>query len=104
MLLAIPLQAVPNQTVQCTLSSQACTINVYQLQYGLFVDVLVGNTYVVASAIAENLNRLVRAPYTGFIGDLAFMDTQGTDDPVYTGLGARWQLLYDDTGFEANLA
>jgi hypothetical protein len=30
----------------------------------------------------------------GFIGDLIFIDTQGTSDPNYTGLGSRFLLAY----------
>jgi hypothetical protein len=37
---------------------------------------------------------MVRETYLGFIGDLSFTDTQGTSDPVYTGLGSRFVLLY----------
>ncbi len=32
--------------------------------------------------------------YLGFIGDLLFIDTQGTSDPDYTGLGTRYFLVY----------
>lgn len=90
----VPTKAIPNQTLQVQLDSQPCTLNVYQLAYGLFIDVYVGNALVVAGVICENLNRIVRSLYLGFSGDLAFFDTQGTDDPVYTGLGARFQLVY----------
>ena len=39
-------------------------------------------------------------PYLGFIGHLAFDDSQGTLDPVYTGIGpgGRFQLLYAEGG------
>ena len=39
-------------------------------------------------------NRIVRDTYLGFLGDLAFFDLQGEDDPYYTGLGDRWVLGY----------
>ncbi len=48
----------------------------------------------MASAICENGNRLVRDAYLGFSGDLAVVDTQGASDPVYTGLGTRYQMVY----------
>jgi len=44
--------------------------------------------------LALNLNVIVRSVYFGFIGDLAFYDTQGTSDPVSTGLGSRYVLEY----------
>lgn len=92
----IPLQAVPNQTLQVQLSGQACIINLYQTAYALFVDLYVGNSLIACGVICENLNRIVRSAYRGFIGDLAFVDTQGETDPVYTGLGSRYQLVYFD--------
>lgn len=90
----IPVQAIPNQSLQVQLGGQACTIDVYQLAYGLFMDLYVGNELVVGGVICQNLNRIVRSLYLGFSGDLCFFDQQGATDPVYTGLGARYQLVY----------
>ena len=90
----IPTQALPSQTLQVQLGNQACTLSVFQFTYGLFATLLVGTAEIVVSAICQNGNRLVRDAYLGFAGDLAFVDTQGASDPVYTGLGSRWQLLY----------
>jgi hypothetical protein len=93
-MLVIPLQPLPNQTLQVQVADQACTLNVYQQAYGLYVDVLLDGAVVIAGVIAENLNRIVRNAYLGLDGDFCFLDTQGSDDPIYTGLGTRWQLLY----------
>jgi hypothetical protein len=90
----VPIQALPNQQVQCQLAGQACTFNIFQQAYGLYIDVYVGNAPIILGVIAENLNRIVRSLYLGFVGDLTFWDTQGTDDPIYTGLGSRFQLVY----------
>ena len=90
----IPLQPVPNQTLQVTLAGQSCAINVYQKFYGVFVDLYVGGTLIIGGVIAENLNRIVRDAYLGFVGDLAFYDTQGESDPTYAGLGTQFILLY----------
>jgi len=95
----IPTQPIPNQTLQVQLGTQPVVLNIWQTAYALFVTVYVGNTLVVASVIAENLNRIIRSEYLGFVGDLAFDDTQalgpdGPTDPVFTGLGSRYQLLY----------
>lgn len=92
----IPLRPLPNQQVQVQLGTQAVTINVFQQAYGLYVDVFVGGTAIIQGVIGENLNRIVRSAYLGFDGDLVFWDTQGEDNPVYTGLGDRWQLAYID--------
>ena len=90
----IPLQAIPNQTLTTQLANQSVSLNIYQMAYGLFVDVYVNDVLIIAGVIAENLNRIVRSLYLGFVGDLAFIDTQGTTDPIYTGLGDRYQLAY----------
>ena len=93
-MLIVPLNANPNQTLTVGLGNQACQLDVYQKSGGLFMDVYVNNALIIAGVIAENLNRIVRSKYLGFSGDFVFVDTQGSDDPVYTGLGTRWQLLY----------
>jgi hypothetical protein len=93
----VPTQPIPNQTFNVQLGGQACVINCYQLAYGLFVDLYVGNSLIVAGVIALNLNRIVRSLYLGFVGDLVFYDTQGAQnpsDPIFTGLGSRFQLIY----------
>lgn len=94
MTLIVPLAAVPAQRVTVTLASQPCTIVVKQKSTGMFLDLYVGDALIIGGVICENLNRIVRSTYLGFIGDLAFFDTQGAVDPEYTGLGARWRLAY----------
>lgn len=94
MMLAIPLQPIPNQMTQVQLGNQSCTLAIYQLAYGLFMDVYVGPTLIIAGVICQNLNRIVRSRYLGFQGDFTFLDTQGIANPVYSGLGDRWVLVY----------
>jgi hypothetical protein len=93
-MLSIPLQPVPSQTLQVTLDGQLCTVNVYETNFGLFVDLLVNDDVIIQGVLAENVNRIVRSLYLGFDGDLIFYDTQGSSDPDYTGLGGRFMLLY----------
>jgi hypothetical protein len=95
----VPLQPVPNQSVQVQLNGQPCTLYVVQYAYGLFMTVYIGSDLIIASVPCQNLNRIVRSLYLGFLGDFAFYDTQGSGNPVYSGLGditARYQLLYFD--------
>ena len=94
MAFSIPLQAVANQTLVVQLGGQSVQLNLYQKTSGLFLDVLVNNAYVVAGVICENLNRIVRDAYLGFLGDLVFMDSQGASDPIASGLGAQFLLFY----------
>lgn len=93
-MLIVPLQAIPNQTVTTTLNSQVTQLNVYQTYNGLFIDVYLENTLIIGGVIAENQNRIIRSAYLGYSGDFAFIDTHGSNDPDYTGLGIRYFLTY----------
>lgn len=92
----IPLQTQPNQTIATQLAGQSVSLNVYQKSTGMFMDVLVNDVLIIGGVLCENLNRIVRSLYLGFIGDFAFVDTQGTLDPYYAGLGTRYYLVYFD--------
>ncbi len=90
----VPLQPVPSQTVQTILGSQTCAISVYVKDQCMFFDLAVNGVQVTTATQAKNLVTIVPTSYLGFTGVLLFMDTQGTSDPIYTGLGSRWVLLY----------
>jgi hypothetical protein len=94
-MLVVPLQAVPNQQLQVQIGGQAVSLNVYQESYGLFMDVTANDIPIITGVICLNLNRIVRDLYLGFLGDFIFADTTGAGaDPVYTGFGARFVLLW----------
>jgi hypothetical protein len=93
-MLVVPVLTLPNQQVQASLNNQAVMLNIYQYDYGLFTDVYLAGSLVIAGVICWNLNLIVRDVYRGFIGDLAWFDSQGTSDPVYTGIGSRFLLMY----------
>jgi hypothetical protein len=93
-MLYIPLQAVPSQIVSVQLDGQNAQINVYQKFFGVFLDLYVDNVLIIGGCICQNLNRIVRSAYLGFQGDLGFWDTQGSENPYYTGIGSRYQLVY----------
>lgn len=90
----IPLQAVPSQTLSVLLGGQNCQIKVCQKSTGLFFDLSINNAPVVQTVMCRDRVKLVRQAYHSFAGDLAFVDTQGRNDPDYTGLGARFALVY----------
>jgi hypothetical protein len=90
----VPLAPVPWQTLAITLANQACRLDVYQRGEGMFVNLAVNDAVLVGGVAGQNRNRMVRSAYLGFAGDLAFLDTQGGDDPQYTGLGSRWLLFH----------
>lgn len=93
-MLEIGALAIPNQTLQAQLGTQPTILNIYQYTYGMFMDVYIGPTPIITGVICENLNRIVRDAYLGFSGDFIWNDTQGTSDPIYTGIGTRFQLIY----------
>lgn len=93
-MLIVPLQATPSQIVSVLLAGQDTRIAIYQESFGLFMDLSVAGTPIVTGVICQNLNRIVRDLYLGFVGDFIFIDNQGATDPVFTGLGARYSLAY----------
>lgn len=99
----VPLQPVPNQTLNVVLGGQPCTLKVYEKFYGLYVDVYVDGALIVGGVIGQNLNRIVRSAYLGFVGDLMFADAQGEQDPDYAGLASRFFLFYLTTDDLASL-
>lgn len=90
----IPLKPLPNQTLTIGLAGQTVKLRVYQKFYGLFVDVYVNDVLIIGGVLALNQNKIIRDSYLGFIGDLGFIDNQGNNDPVYTGLGSRFTFVY----------
>jgi len=96
-MMQIPLRAVPSQTLNILLGGQSCTINVYQKTHGLYLDLLLAGVAICTTVLCHDRVKLVRGTYQGFVGDLSFVDTMGTNDPYYTGLGTRYQLVYLDT-------
>jgi hypothetical protein len=90
----VPLQSVPSQQVKTVLGGQNCQIAVYQKTQGMFVDLNVAGVDISSGVLALNGVPLCPTSYLGFVGNLLFIDTQGLDDPDYTGVGVRFQLLY----------
>ena len=90
----VPLQSTPSQIVTITLGGQVCQIDVRTRRTGLFLDLYVGGALVIAGALCQDRNPIVRSVYLGFVGDLMFIDTQGASDPTYDGIGSRYVLTY----------
>lgn len=101
-MLTIPLQAEPSQIVNVVLANQPCTIDVYQKDTGLFLDLYVNSGLIIGGVACRYWTRMVRNIYLGFAGDLAWLDTQGVPgsqvnpplDPTYDGIGSRYFLMY----------
>lgn len=98
-MLVIPLQATPSQSVNVLLANQACTINVYTRTTGLYCDLFVAGNLIIGGVLCLDAVRIVRDLYLGFVGDLAFFDMRGSNDPTFDGFGSggRYFLGYLDT-------
>lgn len=93
MSLIIPLNPVPSQTVNVTVSGQVARITVRTIGAALYFSL----SGVVENRVCRDRQRLlVDAGYRGFTGDFQFIDTKGSADPAYWGLGDRWQLVYGE--------
>src|ERR1017187_5551416 len=91
----VPVNDTPNQTLNVSLGGQAVTLNIYSTADNvLYMDVLVNNSGIIYGVVCENLNRIVRSLYLGFVGDFIWNDTHGKSDPSSPGLGTRYQLIY----------
>jgi len=99
-MLVVPLVPVPSQTLAIVLAQQNCAINLYTRGAFLYFDLSYNGIDVVTCRICRNVQRLLRdAGYHGFIGDFMFLDLHVADlingeDPAYSGLGSRFQLVY----------
>lgn len=91
---SVPLQPVPSQSTKVVLGGQNCQLLINQKPQGIFVDINADGVDIVTSVIARDAVPLVCREYTGFTGNLLFIDTQGIDDPAYAGLGDRFSLVY----------
>lgn len=94
----VPTTATPSQTLSVMLGGQNCQLAIRQKSTGVFLDVSVANKPIILSALCLDRVRLLRHPHLGFVGNLAFVDTQGVTDPAYTGFGGRYQLVYFAAG------
>ena len=90
----IPLSPIANQTLGVMLDGQQVTLAIYQKSTGLYCDIGLNNAPLLYGVACLDDAPLVISAYLGFPGDLAFVDTQGSDPPYYTGLGTRWALIW----------
>jgi hypothetical protein len=94
----IPTDPVPSQVLSVTLGDAAVTLAIYQKSTGLYCDIGLNNAPLLYGVACLDNAPLVISAYLGFPGDLAFVDTQGSDPPHYTGLGDRFALLWLEPG------
>lgn len=92
----IPIKQEPSQRLNVPLAGQPCTIVLRQIKGRQYFSLALNGEVICRNVLMVDRSRIVRAAYTGFIGDFAAIDTQGTDAPDYTGWGTRWLLAYSD--------
>ena len=85
----IPLDSVPNQKVSTTLNGETWTIVLETRKGHLYIS-LTSRTRGDVLLNRVCLDRTVLG--YGFV----FVDVDGTTDPVYTGLGGRYVLVWSD--------
>jgi hypothetical protein len=113
----IPLSAVPSQTLQVVLDGDTVGLSLYSLnspgniieeqsatelipEQVLYMDVtLNGSPIITCRRCVSLLPMMLESGYMGFPGELEFFDTVNTTlstvtNPVYTGLGSQYQLVY----------
>ncbi|WP_088364704.1 phage baseplate plug family protein [Acetobacter pasteurianus] len=90
----IALNAVAAQTLKVSLPSCIVQITLRQRSTGLYADFSLNGVVTVCGVICQDRTWLIRDSYLGFRGDFIFVDTQGSSDPTYSGLGDRYLLIY----------
>lgn len=89
----IPLSSSPNQAVKTIINNQNCLVNIRTQNSGLYFSLSVNGVSIVDNVLCLNGVKLIRVPYSGFVGELMFIDTEGEENPVYSGFGGRFQLV-----------
>jgi hypothetical protein len=92
----VPLKAVPSQSVNVILAGQPCTIALTEMGGRQYLSLSNNGIVICRNVLVVNRSAIVRAAYTGFIGELAAIDTQGDEAPQYEGWGTRWLLAFND--------
>lgn len=91
----IPLSPVPNQRLTCTLGNQELDITLNtRFEQQLYITIKANGRLVVANRLCLNLTPLIGADYVPIEGNLAFVDTQGSNHPHYKKLGERYRLIW----------
>lgn len=96
MIYEVPVQNIPAQSFGIVLDDQDCRITIYTRGEDLYLDLEKNNEEIYKGVICRSFVNLTPYVYRGFSGSLYFLDTVGEQDPVYTGLGNRFVLIYDD--------
>lgn len=95
--LIIPINAIPNQSLNVVLSNQNCTINLLSRNGNTFIDLFLNNVNIL---YARKLSLTPILPYeylqSVFIGNLILLNNDGNlyQNPDYKLFGVTQSLLY----------
>lgn len=92
----LPAQPVANQTFTCILDGKQAQIALTTTDYGLYADVLYDGVSVANSRRCLDRTDINPDRYRGLPQFLGFVDLNGGADPVYTGFGTQFLLVYGD--------
>jgi hypothetical protein len=92
----IPVLPLAIQTFSCVLDNQTAQFTLTSTDGGLFADIVYNGVSIAAGRICLDRTNLNSSPYTGLPHGLFWVDLLGTSDPVYTGFGTQYLLLYGD--------
>lgn len=96
----IPLVTNENQTLNITLLTQQCTINVYQKRTGVYLDLTVNGNPIMYGQLCVDRSSMIKEDYLGFNGRLMFVDLLGNTNPVASGFNTRYILVYLEKGVD----
>ena len=98
----ILLQKLPNQSVSCVLSEQSCVIVIRAIGENLYLSLSKDGSPICQNVLLVDRSAIIRAAYTGFIGDLIVVDRYRQDSPDWRQWGERFVLLYNPDGYDLN--
>lgn len=88
MILEIPVQQVPNQTLTTTINNVIYGITLNTRLDELYMSITKNGEPIIYNRICLNKQPINE----GFV----FVDMDGLDNPVFSGLGDRYKLLWTD--------
>jgi len=97
-MLLIPLKPVANQTVTVMLSGQVIRLAIREMTTGVYLTAWLDNVIVQSGILCVDRARMMDSNYDRFVGGFMFMDSQGLENPVSSGIGTRWNLYYLESG------
>jgi hypothetical protein len=92
----VPLPQSANATFSAVLDGQEAIFNLTTTDFGLFADVVYNGVPVINARLCLDRVDINPRRYNGMPQALFFADTQGTTDPIFTGFGSRYLLVYGE--------